>query len=384
VLTAPGNYSGPTVIDGGLVSFSDTNQLGDDSATNGLVIHNGGGIMPTADINMTRPLSFDTGGFTISSDNNARLGAVAGPGMFNKLLSGTVTVSSLRTAGVYVAAADRSGATSAGVLKVAPDGTDAGTSVVKYLRIESDGSSGAFLGQLDVSDNKLVIDYSLDEGKSPLGGDLTNLPTRDGMQESRIAVALWSGYAGGHWTGQGITSGRAQTPADATDKSVYSVGYAEASRLLGLSGSETATWGGQTVDATSILIMGTLGGDANLDGTVDADDFALVDRGFARDFQNHNTSAHNSAVEQGQFSQWQDGDFNYDGVVDAGDYLIIDTSFAYLHPGALTAAFLSDRETRFGDTYVNALLASVPEPGSLSVVGVGAAALVARRRRRGR
>ena len=44
------------------------------------------------------------------------------------------------------------------------------------------------------------------------------------------------------------------------------VGYAEASQALGISGAQTASWGGETVDATSVLARYTLLGDATLDG----------------------------------------------------------------------------------------------------------------------
>jgi hypothetical protein len=104
-------------------------------------------------------------------------------------------------------------------------------------------------------------------------------------------------------------------------------------------------------------------GDANADGTVDADDFATVDRGFAN----------NSAG-------WSNGDFNNDGVINDRDYLLIDTTFAVANP--LSPEFLSARAGQFGDAYVASLLASVPEPAALTPALIGALGAAARRRRR--
>jgi hypothetical protein len=382
-------WSGPTTLDGATVTLSSPSQLGDGSPTNSLILKNGAGLNFAADLAMTRPVNFDASGFTVRTDNVVTLGPVAGPGLFQKILAGTVTVSSLRTDALFIAAANRAETANAGVLRIAPNGTDAATSVIKFLRIESTtASSGALLGQLDVSDNKLIVDYDLANGNNPLGQNgvagLPAIPNPAGgtLVHSRVAVALWSAFAGGRWTGKGITSGRAQTTGgDEVPVSAYSVGYAEASRLLGLSDSQTTTWGGQTVDATSILIMGTLGGDANLDGTVDADDYALVDRGFALDLLNNNTTPHASANDQGLFSQWQDGDFDYNGIVNAADYLILDRGFLFVQPAAASPAFLADREARFGPDYVAALAASVPEPTSLGLAIAASLPLAARRRR---
>ena len=55
------------------------------------------------------------------------------------------------------------------------------------------------------------------------------------------------------------------------------LGIAEASDVLGLTGAQTAIWQGQTVDATSVLIKYTYGGDANLDGVVDILDYGQID-----------------------------------------------------------------------------------------------------------
>jgi hypothetical protein len=106
---------------------------------------------------------------------------------------------------------------------------------------------------------------------------------------------------------------------------------------------------GYLLDPTTnaITVKPTTPGDANLDGTVNADDYALLDRSFARSL----SDAH-----------WQDGDFNYDGTVDQNDYLLIDTTLGQAQ--AFSPGFLAQRESQFGATYVSILLISVPEPTS--------------------
>jgi hypothetical protein len=97
-----------------------------------------------------------------------------------------------------------------------------------------------------------------------------------------------------------------------------------------------------------------LPGDANEDGQIDPDDYALIDRGFAR---------YQLGTIPPGLASWRDGDFNRDGVVNSQDYLLIDQSFAASQPPS--PHFLAARAAEFGDAYVNALHLSIPEPTSL-------------------
>jgi len=47
--------------------------------------------------------------------------------------------------------------------------------------------------------------------------------------------------------------------------------------FLGLAGSQNGLFSGQTVDATTILVKYTYRGDANLDGSLDIDDYTAID-----------------------------------------------------------------------------------------------------------
>jgi autotransporter-associated beta strand protein len=145
----------------------------------------------------------------------------------------------------------------------------------KYLLTHSLSISNN--GTLDLTENDLIDDYS---GASPL---------------ANIQAALASGYSHGTWNGNGIVS------SSTISHPGTSLGFAEASDVLGLSGSATGTFDGQTVDATTVLVKYTWMGDANLDGIVDASDLSRISP---------------------TGTIWAAGDFNYDSVVNADDYAL--------------------------------------------------------------
>ena len=108
--------------------------------------------------------------------------------------------------------------------------------------------------------------------------------------------------------------------------------------------------------------MYTYGGDTNLDGKPDADDYGTIDF---------------NVLLPGVIDQYYNGDFNYDGVVNADDYGVID--FNILAQGAAFdtgAATVGDGSTGLAG------VTAVPEPAGLSVVALGAMSLLGRRRRK--
>jgi hypothetical protein len=148
--------------------------------------------------------------------------------------------------------------------------------------------------------------------------------------------------------------------ADADSQHLLGIGYVD-NALLG-----AAAWGDLAMGPASVLTRLTYLGDANLDGIVNADDYALLDRGYAAG---------------GAF--WWQGDFNYDGAIDENDYLLIDTTYGQIH--GLSPELLARREQQFGSVYVSQLIASVPEPASLAACGVASILVAAGTgRRRGR
>jgi hypothetical protein len=124
-----------------------------------------------------------------------------------------------------------------------------------------------------------------------------------GSAYTGVAGLVAAGRNGGAWDGAGIVSSLAGNNDYAT------IAVATAGDILGLTGTSTATWNGQTVHASSVLIQYTYGGDANLDGHINIDDYAQID-------------AH--APFNGVVHGWFNGDFNDDGNIDIDDYAIID------------------------------------------------------------
>jgi Dockerin type I domain len=123
---------------------------------------------------------------------------------------------------------------------------------------------------LDVTNNEVLLSYG---SSDPI---------------STIAGWIETGYAAATWTGSGIISSLAETNRN------YGLGYAD-----GADGVVAGLPSGQ------IEILYTLLGDANLDGTVNAEDYTP--------FSNH-------LGQSGMM--WDDGDFNYDGTVNAEDYTV--------------------------------------------------------------
>ena len=123
-------------------------------------------------------------------------------------------------------------------------------------------------GKLNLVNNDLAIDYS---AASPIGG-------WSGTVYSGITNLLVSGRNGGTWTGNGIVT--SMTAASAANP-ITTLGVAESSLALNISGGQTAVFDGQTIDATTVLVKYTYGGDANLNGSITGDDYFLIDAGYS-------------------------------------------------------------------------------------------------------
>ena len=103
------------------------------------------------------------------------------------------------------------------------------------------------------------------------------------------------------------------------------IGVAEAKDIVGSAGGE---WNGQSVDASALLIKYTYTGDTDLSGSLDGDDYFLLDAGYG-------------AAGKGFYA----GDYDYSQAVDADDYFAIDSTYnkasvALLAPALATAALL--------------------------------------------
>jgi fibronectin-binding autotransporter adhesin len=182
-------------------------------------------------------------------------------------------------------------------------------------------------GKLDLGDGKFIT-------TSPIGSLVgTNYTGITGMiraGRNGNTVPLWDG-SGGIVTSQ----------TTATAGNLHSIGVARGSEVRSQTTSTTALWGGQTITGTDTLVMYTYGGDANLDGKINIDDYIRIDNGLA-----------------GNLKGWSNGDFNYDGKVSIDDYItVIDANIGnqngFVFP---TAGGMSES------------VVAIPEPGTLGFV----------------
>lgn len=173
-----------------------------------------------------------------------------------------------------------------------------GTSVASSLSIAVGAS-------LDLANNAMVIDYS------GAGGTLESA-LRQHLAQGRIL----------------------SSSADATRK----LGYADNAML------NLASFAGQSVDATSLLIGFTYAGDANLDGVVDITDLGRL------------ASAWQTS------GSWSGGDFDYSGFVDISDLGLLASNW---QQGAASSDSLEDALRPLGFP-----MTRVPEPSLLPLAAI--------------
>jgi autotransporter-associated beta strand protein len=200
-------------------------------------------------------------------------------------------------------------------------------------------------GKLDLTTNDLVVH----------GGNLTTLNTFAKL-----------GFNSGAWNG---SSGILSSSAASNTSHLTAVGVIQNSA----NGSSGGTVLYPTFDSisggsvsTDVLLKYTYYGDANLDGKVDGGDYSRIDASYL------------SEQSGPAVTGWFNGDFNYDGVVDGSDYTLMDNAFN--SQGTQIAAQIGGQIA--SPTAEIAGTASVPEPTTLSLLGISAAGLLGRRRRR--
>jgi hypothetical protein len=119
---------------------------------------------------------------------------------------------------------------------------------------------------------------------------------------------------------------------------------------IGVVGS---TWSGQSIGAGNTLVMYTWGGDADLSGTLNGDDYFAID---------------SHVLQSGTVFGFTNGDFDYNGEINGDDYFILDSNVLQAQA---SAPFYSGAGAGF---------AAVPEPSALAMIGIGLAATCGRRR----
>jgi autotransporter-associated beta strand protein len=237
-------------------------------------------------------------------------GAITGQGSLSKSGAGTTTIScNLTYTGTTTVSAGKlslstnltsspSVTVSGGTLELTP----LKTRVLRSPVISVTGS-----GKIDLQDNKLIT-------ASAVG-------TLSGVNYTGITGLIQSGFnpaTPARWDG---ATGILTSQTTATTSNLTSIGIATAQQAKGLgSPGLTAVWAGQTVTGTDTLVMYTYGGDANLDGKVNIDDYGKIDGGIGAGLKG-----------------WFNGDFNYDGKVNVDDYGIIDANIGIATPPFPTA-----------------------------------------------
>ena len=233
--------------------------------------------------------------------------------------------------------------------------TKTGEGVLQFRKITYGASLVVGAGTVRLADpaavtGSLVTGLKVDPGATfDLGGEALVVNYFTGPSPfADLVSAVKSGRAEGAWTGTGITSGAA-----AADPRT-AVGVVEASDLFATSGG----FYGASRDATSVLLLHTLAGDANLDRTVNFADLLALAKSYNR------------------AGDWADGDSNYDGVVNFVDLLALAKNYNRAVPGepipGAAAGFEGDLAAAF---------ARVPEP-SVGVAAVAAGVVLGLGRRR--
>jgi PEP-CTERM motif len=253
---------------------------------------------------------------------------------------------------------------------IANPASHANRTVLVASALSIPGSAGAWSSKLDMTGNDMIVH----------NGSLANITSqlKEGYNLSGGGPTFWNGSEGivcstasGILTGLGVEQNSSGGVAIVT------------------------SFDGQTVGTTDVLVKYTYMGDANLDGVINMDDYALIDNGF----NNHLTG-------------WRNGDFNYDGTIDSNDYILIDNSDAF-QMGSLAiieqmphwkipgyaALYLPIYESHFGDLSTAAydaalaagtpagdampagLFATVPEPASMGLLAIVGGSLLVRRKR---
>jgi autotransporter-associated beta strand protein len=278
-------------------------------------------------------------------------GAITGGGSVTKNGSNTVTIAhALTYAGATVVNAGKlslstnlltssSISVTGGTLELTP----LKTRVLRSLVISVTGS-----GKIDLQDNKLITSV-------PVGAIIGTTSTYSGM-----TALIQSGYnpaTPARWDG---STGIVTSQTFATTGHLTSIGIATAAQAKRIAATATTVWAGQIVSGGDTLVMYTYGGDANLDGKINIDDYGHID----------------TSVRIG-LTGWFNGDFNYDGKIDIDDYGIIDTNVGMQNLGVFpTVAGFEIGEGGAG--VASGGIASLAGIGSVSrIAGEGAAGTVA-------
>jgi T5SS/PEP-CTERM-associated repeat protein len=314
-----------SVLGGASLSVDGTIVAGDNADGNGTILVSGGGSRLSSGVelligdNQNGRLTVDSGGLVTSNS----IAAVA---------SGTVTID---TGGVWnvngsayvggdqstpigsgVVNLNNGSVTVSGTLKVWNNGTVFfnGGSLSAGSVVLSVGASGGGKLLLSTGRNKVLRvngDCVVDDGCRIDLADNAMISERTPGGVTAVPSLVATGYNGGNWLGNGITSSSAAAAASSQHRTALGVALA-----TDLFKSFPATFLGQNIDSLSVLVRYVYSGDANLDGTVNALDFNALATHFGG----------------AGGSSWAQGDFNYDTIVNALDFTALGANFGSTLP----------------------------------------------------
>jgi autotransporter-associated beta strand protein len=322
-LSGPNSYTGTTTINAGILAVNNSGNLG--SSTNVIAL-NGGTLKALGAVaSGTRNVSVSAANGTIDSNGFAvTVGNVAGVGNIDVAGAGPLTANHFRVNNLTVSGAAKA-ATIADLTSSAS--VTPNVSIVNSLVVSG-------VGAVNLNNSRIITN---DAQGNEAGG------TYDGVQGLVQSLK--------------INTDQALAAANQT-----AIGVATAAESKGLVGAATTLWSGQTIDSNDTLVMYTWAGDANLDGKVNADDYASIDL---------------YSTVPGSDS-WNHGDFNYNGVINADDYALIDNNVQNLN---YVPYWTTDVLRNLEGGSATAGLTAVPEPASIGLLMVSAAGLMSRRRR---
>ncbi len=306
VLAGISTYSGATILHSGPVTVTSSGSL---PVTTGLTV---GDTTDTTAVGLTASITF-----------NASAGSIVRP----------ITLGSLSIVSNGSVALQKSSST-------------ANRSVLVLGGLAFTGTTNAWSGKLDLSNNDLIVH----------NGNLANITNQ-----------IAQGYNSGQWNG---VSGISSSTAAANTTYLTALGVILNANTYGSSIGSLGLFDGTSPVSTDVLVKYTYYGDANLDGAVDGSDYTLIDNGF----HNHVTG-------------WGNGDFNYDGTIDGSDYTLIDNAYNTqgLSLGTNPAMLIANPTEQIDVGSVNTsdfsqFSQAVPEPASLAWIAIGAFGMLGRNR----
>jgi hypothetical protein len=162
-------------------------------------------------------------------------------------------------------------------------------------------------GTLDINDNDVIVNAP---AEAVPDGDPSNDPAALVLDAvSTLIKNARNTPLSGSWGGAGVTSSTAKN-----DTSTLT-GVAVIRNIDSTGGALMLNWQGQPVTKDSILVKYSFNGDADVNGSLNALDYALINGGFL----SQNTPS--------PLKGYRNGDFDFSGNINALDYALINGAF---------------------------------------------------------